>query len=174
MILPLFFTIWDTAEYSLIVISLCLCIYQLYSGIKSYNQSIYKNDTSAVNKYLLSKIFYVFFNVFRILLQTKSFSNNFEESLANLKFFLVLFEAIWTSYDFYLILILYIFYDRIKKGFYGLNGMNQIGHQERELISKLQTAIIIECKGFKEKSNKKKNKGFLCLKMLKCIFFRKV
>ena len=144
-------------DYILEAITLLLAIIQticafrcIYLGLKANNHEIHQ-------KYLFSKFFFMISNSISLTFKAQSIF-----SIENLKDFRIQDEinlsfftdAIWSIYEIYLLMVIYCFYIRVKRGYYGQRGEipyfpQQISYSN---VGFYKTGIIRETQGYKIKN----------------------
>ena len=135
-----------------------MSVYQMYAALRSFTQCLYKNDHNLVYRYLIAKMLYIFLDCLRSFLSIKAFPYNLQETSANIKLGLWIFECVWTLFDFYFMVILLVIYNKSRKGFHGvIRSLQKQAIFDREIMLKIPTGILLECKGIKIKDEKTLN-----------------
>lgn len=130
----------------------------MYAALRSFTQCLYKNDHNLVYRYLIAKMLYIFLDCLRSFMSIKTFPYNLEETSANIKLGLWIFESVWTVFDVYFMLILMVIYNKTRKGFHGvIRPLQKQAIFDREIMMKIPTGLLLECKGIKIKEEKNEN-----------------
>ena len=136
-------------------------IVQTFYALRSHNRGIPKNDYKIYRKYLTSKSFYIFLNFLQITFQD-AFScqiyveqQKYEKCLSNSLALKIFLGMLWTITEIYLQYIVYCFYIKTIKGFYGPFGSPPIFPDiyTASQNSSFKKGIILEVNGIKIKRN---------------------
>lgn len=145
----------SSSGFSLYVEGVCLfaaCL-QAIAATRSYYSVFTKNDDTIHKKYVFFKIVFILANLTNMVykfqfIYTKlptSQPNNGDNGI-NSTFFFNFFLS-WI--DFYLLLIVYSFYYRLRKGYYGRIGEIPLFPDTNIVENALSGAIILEVEGYK-------------------------
>ena len=135
---------------------IAVCVQAFYAG-KSYYVGLIRNDYFIYRAYFISKCFFITANILDLVVKGME---NFSTSLiptngdgVGIEMFL---ECIWACYDFYLLLVIYSFCGKVKKGYYGETGRTPMFPDpiglDNDYFDK-NKAIIIETEGYKIKNS---------------------
>ena len=130
----------------------------MYAALRSFTQCLYKNDHNLIYRYLIAKMLYIFLDCLKGFLTIRTFPYNLQETSATIKLGLWIFECVWTLFDFYFMLILLMIYNKTRKGFHGvIRPLQKQAIFDREIMLKIPTGLLLECRGIKIKDDKTLN-----------------
>ena len=130
----------------------------MYAALRSFTQCLYKNDHNLIYRYLIAKMLYIFLDCLKGFLTIRTFPYNLQETSATIKLGLWIFECVWTLFDFYFMLILLMIYNKTRKGFHGvIRPLQKQAIFDREIMLKIPTGLLLECRGIKIKDDKTPN-----------------
>lgn len=135
---------------------IAVCVQSFYAG-KSYYVGLMRNDYFIYRAYFISKCFFITANILDLVVKSME---NFSTSLIptrgdglGIEMFL---ELIWACYDFYLLLVIYSFCVKVRKGYYGQTGQTPMFPDpiglDNDYFDK-NKAIIMETEGYKIKNS---------------------
>lgn len=149
----------DYSIYSLVLTSIFI---QTVHALRTHGKGIPKNDVKMYRKYIISKLIYTFCNFFQMTFQdtfscqfyyeTQKSSDKCLSNSISLKIFL---GIIWTLIELYFTYIVYCFYVKTLKGFYGPIGSPPIFPDVSNPTQncRFKKGIALEVQGIKPRGN---------------------
>lgn len=131
---------------------------QTYYSIKSLNRGIPKNDYKIYKKYFKTKLCYITLNFIQVgfqdLLDCIIFNSKSDICSGRDVLVRVFLALIWTILELYFSYVVYSYYSRTIKGFYGQIGFPAVFIDYRAASQNfmLKNAVILEMKGIKIKN----------------------
>ena len=156
----------DYTVYSFLLIAI---VVQTFFALRSHNRGIPKNNYKLYRKYIISKVWYIFMNFFQMTFddtfscQIYADQRNTDKCLSNSLALKVFLGLIWTIVEIYFCYIIYCFYIKTLKGYFGPMGYPPIfpdiyAASQNTLI---KTGIIIEANGVRLKTQMKDSSTIL-------------
>ena len=147
----------DFTVYSFV---LTMIVLQTFYAIRSHNRGLPKNNYKIYKKYIVSKFLYILMNFFQMTFedafscQIYAEQRNSDKCMSNTLALKIFLGFIWTLVEIYFGYIVYCFYMRTFKGYYGPQGYPPIFPDiyASSQNSRLKKGVILEVNGVRTKN----------------------